>query len=103
MPRTTDLDASEPVSEMAIVDTFTKLIFGMEREYSGGELLIIEAVRLVDAGAARDSYEELGLYLRSMGVEEMIQLVSRVQRRVGIDARFIASESGESALDRRTH
>ena len=103
MPRTNDLDASAPLSEMAIVDTFTKLIFGQERHYNDGELLIIEALRLVDASVAMDSYEDMGHYLRCMGVEEMIQLVTRVQRRVNSDARFIASESGESARDRRTH
>ena len=37
------------VSEMAIVDTFTKLIFGEEEGYSALELSIIEAFRAADA------------------------------------------------------
>ena len=67
-----------PVTEMAIVDTFTKLIFGDE-DFSGGESAIIEALRMVNPDVLRDSYTDMGEYLRSLGVREMIQLVSRVR------------------------
>ena len=67
-----------PITEMAIVDTFTKLIFGDE-DYSERESLIIEGLRSVNADVLRDSYREIGEYLRSLGVREMIQLVSRVK------------------------
>jgi len=103
MPRTDNIDASEPVSEMAIVDTFTKLIFGQDSHYSAGELLIIEALRLVDATVAVDSYEDMGHHLRTMGVEEMIQLVSRVRTRMSLDARYLARETDGSVLNRRAH
>jgi hypothetical protein len=68
-----------PMSEMAIVNTFTKLIFG-EVAYSARELSIIDGFRVVDADVLRDSHEEMGEYLRNLGVREMIQLVSRLHR-----------------------
>ncbi len=67
------------VSEMAIVDTFTKLIFGESDDYNACERLIIDAFREVDANVFRDSYPEMGDYLRNLGVHEMIHLVSRLK------------------------
>lgn len=71
---------SDPVSEMAIVDTFTRLIFGDEAEFSLRELSIIQAFRSVDANVLMDSYGEMGEYLRNLGVSEMIHLVSRIRQ-----------------------
>jgi hypothetical protein len=68
-----------PVSEMEIVNTFTKLIFGDEA-YSTRELFIIDAFRVVDVNVMRDDLADLGGYLRDLGVREMIQLVARVHR-----------------------
>jgi hypothetical protein len=68
-----------PVTEMAIVNTFTKLIFGDEAN-TPRELSIIQAFRSVDANVLRDSHAELGEYLRNMGVREMIQLVSQLRQ-----------------------
>ena len=70
------------VSEMAIVDTFTKLIFGEEARYSDAELRIILALRSVDGNVALDDHHEMGIYLRALGVNEMIKLVSQVQRQL---------------------
>lgn len=74
-------DTSEDclVSEMTIVDAFTKLIFGQEQDYSQRELSIIQAFRLVESNVLRDSHREMGEYLRNLGVREMIQLVSRLR------------------------
>jgi hypothetical protein len=66
---------------MAIVDTFTKLIFGDE-DFSGLESAIIEAFRAVNPDVLRDTYPQMGEYLRSLGVREMIQLVSRVREQM---------------------
>ena len=66
-------------SEMVIVDTFTKLIFGEDADYSNQELLIIQALRSADQNISLDSHREMGVYLRALGVGEMIALVSRVQ------------------------
>ncbi len=71
--------AGESVSELAIVDTFTKLIFGEESRYNDAELRIIQALRLTDDNVAVDGHRDLGVYLRALGVNEMIRLVSRVQ------------------------
>ena len=64
---------------MAIVDTFTKLIFGESESYSSCERLIIDAFREVDANVFRDTYSEMGEYLRNLGVREMIHLVARLK------------------------
>lgn len=67
------------VSEMAIVNTFTKLIFG-EGAYAARELAIIDGFRAIEVDVLRDSHAEMGEYLRNLGVREMIQLVSRLHR-----------------------
>ncbi|MDA8752685.1 hypothetical protein N9M39_00830 [Halieaceae bacterium] len=81
---------SETVSEMAIVDTFTKLIFGEDDYYSSGELLIIQALRVVDHNLSMDGHREMGNYLRALGVGEMIKLVSRVQGQLASAAPVIS-------------
>ncbi len=48
MDRTTYANDHSSLSEMSIVDTFTKLIFGEESAYGEGELQIIEVLRIVD-------------------------------------------------------
>jgi hypothetical protein len=79
MKHTFDFSQRDSASEMAIVDTFTKLIFGEEAEYSDGELQIIQALRIVDDNVALDGHADMGVYLRALGVREMIGLVSRVR------------------------
>ena len=71
-----------PISEMAIVDTFTKLIFGEEAEFDVRELSVIEALRLADANVMLDDHRDMGDYLRALGVAEMVQLVARVRRQL---------------------
>lgn len=78
MQRAKDTSEDIPVSEMAIVDIFTKLIFGQGNDFTSSELSIIQAFRLVDASVLCDSHHEMGEYLRNLGVREMIQLVSRL-------------------------
>lgn len=70
------------VSEMAIVDTFTKLIFGEETRYSDTELLIVQALRSTEPNVALDGHRDMGVYLRALGVNEMIKLVSLVQKQM---------------------
>ena len=70
-----------PVTEMAIVNVFTKLIFGDE-SHTSRELMIIQAFRSVDANVGRDSQQEMGEYLRNLGVREMIHLVSRLRQHI---------------------
>ncbi len=74
--------ADGAISEMAIVDTFTKLIFGEDGAYSKDELVIIQAFRAVDINVALDSHQQMGEYLRALGVQEMIQLVSKVREQL---------------------
>jgi hypothetical protein len=83
-----------PVTEMAIVNTFTKLIFGDEAS-SARETLIIQAFRSVDANVLRDNPREMGEYLRSLGVREMIQLVSRVRQQINDSVAVPAAKQGQ--------
>jgi hypothetical protein len=68
-----------PVTEMAIVNTFTKLIFGDE-VYTPRERAIIDAFQTMDNTVVHDSHTEMGEYLRNLGVREMIQLVSGLRQ-----------------------
>ncbi len=97
-----DLRADDPVSEMAIVDTFTKLIFAEDGEFSSSEELIIKAFRLVDTRVQLDSYKDMGEYLRALGVQEMIQLVTRVQQSLSEGLQVLAATTSDSPQDRRT-
>lgn len=95
-------------SEMAIVDTFTKLIFGEDSRYSNRELMIIQAFRAVDTNVVFDSHRDMGAYLRALGVGEMIKLVSKVQQQLTSDLPVLpeATVMGDhrsSALNRRVH
>ena len=65
---------------MLIVDLFTKLIFGQFDELSEQELSIVQALRVADDNISMDSYHDMGIYLRALGVQEMIGLVSLVKQ-----------------------
>jgi len=98
------------VSDMAIVDTFTKLIFGEDDDYSAEELCIIKALRAVDVNVALDSHRDMGEYLRALGVREMVQMVARVQQQLvedlpGLNGTAAALVEGANyqAMNRRAH
>jgi hypothetical protein len=108
MKRTPGTADAGQVSEMAIVDTFTKLIFGEESQYSNRELMIIQAFRTADHNVVFDSHRDMGSYLRALGVGEMIKLVSKVQDQLLGDQAMVAepavmSHSHAGALNRRVH
>lgn len=94
MPQVNQFDEDESVSEMDIVDTFTKLIFGEEEGYSDRELAIIEAFPLVDVNLPRSTHREMGKYLHSLGVREMIQLVARLREHLQSDAEDMSAAGG---------
>lgn len=101
------MDSSQ-MSEMAIVDTFTKLIFGEDSRYSNRELMIIQAFRMVDTNVVFDSHRDMGRYLRALGVGEMIQVVEKVQQQMANDMpllpdRGVARGNRSGALNRRVH
>lgn len=87
------------VSEMAIVDTFTKLIFG-DSEYCSGERLIIEALRSVDGNVTLNDFSEMGKYLRALGVEEMVGLVSSVRHQLDGRLPLLIAEVASSTASR---
>ena len=94
--------SDDSASEMAIVDTFTKLIFGEEDAYSDGEMEIIETLRKVDTNVALDNHQAMGEYLRALGVKEMIQLVSQVRERLASEL-YDTSGTGRAQVDNATH
>ena len=103
MNKSSDFETECPVSEMLIVDTFTKLIFGEEGGFSSSEERIIRAFRQVDTSVALDTQQEMGQYLRVLGVNEMIKLVSQVQSCLADGLQALVRVRGTSALDRRAH
>jgi hypothetical protein len=82
-----DIEQVGVISEMAIVDVFTRLIFGEQGDLSPHERLIIDAFREVDTNVLLDSIEDMGGYLRSLGVREMIHLVARIREELEQRAR----------------
>jgi hypothetical protein len=74
-----DSNAAAP-SELAVVDTFTKLIFGAVEQLDADELAIITALGRSDDGPDIEDLLSLGDYLRALGVSEMITLVERVRQ-----------------------
>jgi len=111
MQRASTRSEAGAVSEIAIVDTFTKLIFG-EENYSDRELLIIRAFRSVDSSVLLETHRDMGSYLRVLGVREMIQLVALVQDQLlrGLDAlpgsgaqTALTDIAGQQVIDRQVH
>jgi len=78
---------------MLVVDTFTKLIFELDSDFTPVELSVIQAFRLVDENVVMDSHSDMGAYLRALGVEEMVGLVDQVCRK-------LASEGAVNPCDK---
>lgn len=100
-----DLNSSErePVSEMWIVDTFTRLIFGDVDHFDSRESLVIDAFRSVDTNVLRDTPAQMGDYLRNLGVREMIHLVARIRKQIENDTNAMLGDAkaGLATLHRR--
>ncbi len=101
MPRAYNFSEGGPVSEMAIVDTFTKLIFGDAEHYSDAETLIIQALRAADANLAHDASADMGEYLRALEVGEMIELVARVREQLAQGLQIVMEQAPGNRLDDR--
>jgi len=91
------------ISEMAIVDTFTKLIFGEERDYSAEELQIIDAFSIAEFGVPSQDHAELGEMLRELGVRQMIDLVVRVRDVLAMPAAMMQNSQHGAAQGSATH
>lgn len=88
--------------EMEIVDAFTHLIFFGDDEMTAREMGIIRALGMVDDNAASSlaasAYQEIGAYLRALGVNEMIDLVAQVRHH--LDQAGLASGQRQSRAGR---
>ncbi|MEM9255684.1 MAG: hypothetical protein AAGA91_09560 [Pseudomonadota bacterium] len=94
-----DYNDNMPITEMAIVDTFTRLIFGDEEDFGLPEMHIISGFREVDVNVMHDTPVEMGKYLRNLGVREMIHLVSRLREHLAREdsGEWLTAEGGRSA------
>jgi hypothetical protein len=72
----------DEISEMVIVDTFTRLIFGDDSEFDHRERLILEALGALDGSIVVTEPLAVGDYLRALEVSEMITLVAAVRARL---------------------
>jgi len=90
------------ISELTIVDTFTRLIFNEEAGLQPRDRLIIRAFREVDANVFRDTPAQMGEYLRSLGVREMIYLVSRIREQLDSEAMAVRDRAGERPTEHNT-
>ena len=95
-----DVSKGGPLSEMAIVDTFTKLIFGAVDGFDSSEELIIQSLRVVDSSVAFDSHKDMGQYLRALGVAEMIRLVTLVHNCLADGFEAVVRVGNKSSRDR---
>ena len=85
MSRSNRYNSAEAASEVAVVDTLTKLVF-QEVSYSADEQGIIAALRHVDVNLSMDNTQDMGSYLRALGVSEMIELVRSVREHLRQEA-----------------
>ena len=64
------------MDEMSIVDIFTKLIFDSQSALDDSEVQVLELLAHYDETLLKASRRDLSEYLRAMGVDEMIKVVS---------------------------
>ncbi len=67
------------IDEMFIVDIFTRLIFDSASELDGSETLVIELLVQMDDTLPHASRRDISEYLRAMGCDEMIAVVSKIK------------------------
>ena len=68
------------IDEMAIVDTFTKLIFDAEAKIDHWESVMVSLLCEYEPTLSKASPREVSEYLRSMAVSEMIIAVGHIKQ-----------------------
>jgi hypothetical protein len=71
---------SDSISEMAIVDLFTRLIFDADAVLDESDQLVLAILQHSDASLAAASRVDISEYLRAMDVREMIAVVASVKQ-----------------------
>jgi hypothetical protein len=69
----------QAVNEIAIVNILTKLILDADAELSDTEEMILALLLEVDPSVAHDSRADVSNHLRTMGVDDMINVVGSIQ------------------------
>ncbi|WP_019528382.1 hypothetical protein [Dasania marina] len=75
----TQLDENGCISEMAIVDMFTRLIFDADTELDESGQLLLDIVQHREPSLEHASRRDISEYLRAMDVHEMIVVVAQVK------------------------
>ena len=73
------VDENGSVSEIAIVDMFTQLIFDAETALDDSGKLLIDLLAQVEPSIQDASRRELSDYLRALSVSDMIAVVGQVK------------------------
>ena len=89
------------VSEMEIVDTFTKLIFGGEAYYTDLESQIMQSLRTADSYLILDNHADMARYLRTLDVKEMVKLVSQLRLEMALGHTLRPAPVGSDVRSRR--
>jgi hypothetical protein len=80
----------ELIDEMSIVDVLTKLIFDSDTALDDTEMMIVGLLRQIDSRLLGVSRRDVCEYLRSMGVDEMIDIVGLVKQHFDHQQRLMA-------------
>ena len=67
------------MDEMSIVDIFTKLIFDAQSALDESEVQVLALLTHYDETLLKASRRDVSEYLRAMGVDEMIKVVSELK------------------------
>jgi hypothetical protein len=67
------------MDEMSIVDIFTKLIFDAQSALDDSEVQVLALLTHYDDTLLKASRRDVSEYLRAMGVDEMIKVVSELK------------------------
>lgn len=79
------------MDEMSIVDIFTKLIFDAQSALDDSEVQVLALLTHYDETLLKASRRDVSEYLRAMGVDEMIRVVSKLKSDYEKQSELLAS------------
>ena len=79
------------MDEMSIVDVFTKLIFDAQSSLDDSEELVLSLLTHYDETLLKSTRRDISEYLRAMGVDEMIRVVSVLKYEYEKQGKLLAS------------
>lgn len=79
------------MSEMAIVDVFTRLIFDADTRLNKSERMVIDLLCLHESSLAGASRRDISEFIRTMTIEEMIEMVNQLKTQLDQQLGLIAA------------